>query len=83
MGTAKRSDNDENYIPGPGMYESKTVRPNSGYRYNKNEIRFGNEKKNLIKTNDNPGPGQYKIPYSIGEVAGYSTGAFNKEYKFI
>lgn len=83
MGTAKRSENNDNFIPGPGMYESKSKRPSSGYRYNYLLFRFGTEKKNINKENDIPGPGQYRIPYSIGEVAGYSTGAFNKEYKFI
>lgn len=47
-------------------------------------FKFGTEKKGFTIKNDTPGPGQYKIPCSMVDVASYSRShGFEPIYKFI
>ncbi len=81
IGTSSRDDTlkktvRENF-PGPGNY---TVKSDKG-----NAFRFGSEKRDWRLNSESPGPGQYHIPCSIVDVAGYqrSNAAFDNKYKFI
>jgi hypothetical protein len=82
IGTSKKDDGYKELqrrgVPGPGMYESKTGFGGPQYR-------FGNEKRSFYKKNEVPGPGQYSLPCSIGDVQKYATvsGGFNEAYRKI
>jgi len=60
------------------MYESKSGFAGPQYR-------FGNEKRSFYRTNEIPGPGQYSVPCSIGDVPKYASvgGSFNEAYRKI
>lgn len=82
FGTSSRDDalnkvKRENY-PGPGNYTTGFVdNPNRSFK-------FGTEKRDKGAVNGTPGPGQYRIPCSIVDVAGYNAnGAFDGTYKYI
>ena len=60
------------------MYDTKTGFGGPLYK-------FGNEKRSFYKIENVPGPGQYSIPCSIGDVPKYltATGGFNQDYRKI
>ncbi len=82
IGTSKKDDAyrelQRRGVPGPGMYESKSGFAGPQYR-------FGNEKRSFYRTNEIPGPGQYSVPCSIGDVPKYASvgGSFNEAYRKI
>ena len=81
IGTSSRDDNIKKAIrenlPGPGNYSLKTERSTPSFR-------FGTGKRVEERKNDTPGPGQYRIPNTMCDVASYSrTGGFEASYKFI
>ena len=64
-------------LPGPGNYYLKTERSTPSFR-------FGTGKRVEERKNDTPGPGHYRIPNTMCDVASYSrTGGFEASYKFI
>ena len=84
IGTSQRDDELKRIkregIPGPGMYEfddrTKMKAP---------KFAFGREKRGETRRNENPGPGQYKIPCSFDDVNEYTRqqGLFDKNFKFV
>ncbi len=82
IGTGSRDDNLKKTIregfPGPGNYSLKGDSSLPSFK-------FGSEKRGAIAKNDTPGPGQYRIPCTIADVAAYSKSGngFSPYYKFV
>lgn len=66
-------------VPGPGLYTT-----NSNIDQ-KNQHRFGTQKRNNTKQDSFPGPGQYRIPCSVVDVNDYTRtiGKFNPEFRYV
>jgi hypothetical protein len=73
---SRMKSNKNSEFPGPGRYESKTSKGKSySFTKDKRKLKFGSS---------NPGPGQYKIPYSLFDFPNFvSANGFNSKYKFI
>ena len=84
IGTSKRDDELKRIrkegIPGPGMYEFDDKTKNKAPIYG-----FGTEKRGERKKNDNPGPGQYRIPCSFDDINEYTRGQgnFDRNFQYI
>ena len=84
IGTSKREDELKRIrkegIPGPGMYEFDDKTKNKAPIYG-----FGTEKRGERKKNDNPGPGQYRIPCSFDDINEYTRGQgnFDRNFQYI
>jgi hypothetical protein len=65
-------------LPGPGNYNFKSDKTSPGFK-------FGTDKRGVTPKNDTPGPGQYRLPSSVGYVADYarSSSGFDSNYRYI
>lgn len=63
--------------PGPGEYNPSLLKSNKS-------VTIGKDKRKNYNTNNNPGPGFYKIPYSLFDFPGFvSCGGFDTKFKYI
>jgi hypothetical protein len=64
-------------VPGPGNYNTKSETSPS--------FRFGTEKRDQKLKNVTPGPGQYRIPCSMVDVANYqrTSSGFQEKWRVI
>ena len=67
-------------FPGPGNYDCYYQSKMTAPRY-----KFGNEKREYLKKNSNPGPGQYHIPCCFDFINNYTReqGSFDPNFQFI
>lgn len=81
MGTSSRDDalnrvKKEN-VPGPGNYTARVDNTNKAFK-------FGTQKREGLKVNSTPGPGQYRIPCTIVNIPTYNMGGtFDNKFKYI
>lgn len=65
-----------NKNPGPGIYDNKSQL--KGPKYG-----FGSSTRVQLKYDNSPGPGFYKIPTQVGNVASYSMPNRDERYKAV
>ena len=68
-----------NRNPGPGIYEVN----NSKKLFAGPKFGFGSSQRMPVKGGKEPGPGSYKIPVQVGNVAGYSIPNRDENFKFV
>lgn len=64
-----------NKNPGPGIYDNKSQL--SGPKFG-----FGSSNRMPIKNGGTPGPGTYKMPVQVGNVASYNMPNRDPNFKF-
>lgn len=83
IGTSQRGDDLQRTIrdsfPGPGKYRPVVKRKHS------NNIKIGKEKRSGFVKNNNPGPGQYRIPCEFDNVNDYTRqqGKFDENFRYV
>ena len=78
---AKINTFDKNKTPGPGQYEASLNDKQKGAQYG-----FGTSKRDgssPLKYNGSPGPGSYKINYTVGDVPQYAIPNRPEQYKYV
>lgn len=78
---AKINTFDKNKTPGPGQYEQSFNDKQKGAQYG-----FGTSKRDgssPLKNHGSPGPGSYKINYTVGDTPQYAIPNRPEQYKYV